>query len=108
MVELGSVMEKRKPSHDLAMIKKQFVSVRGLSITSTALRDAVAMGFSSQDVIATVQSIVPAHFHKSMTAYADHRSWQDVYFVPTHAGVLYVKFTAHAVTGFMLLSFKEK
>jgi motility quorum-sensing regulator/GCU-specific mRNA interferase toxin len=48
------------------------------------------------------------HFYKSMTDYADHRVWQDVYHVPSPAGVLYVKFTADLVTEFLLLSFKEK
>lgn len=43
-----------------------------------------------------------------MTAYADHRVWQDVYYVPSEAGVLYVKFTADVMTEFLLLSFKEK
>jgi motility quorum-sensing regulator/GCU-specific mRNA interferase toxin len=45
---------------------------------------------------------------KSMTAYSDHRVWQDVYHVPSPIGVLYVKFTADVVTAFLLLSFKEK
>jgi motility quorum-sensing regulator / GCU-specific mRNA interferase toxin len=43
-----------------------------------------------------------------MTAYANHRAWQDVYHVPSEAGTLYVKFTADVVTEFLLLSFKEK
>lgn len=43
-----------------------------------------------------------------MTAYADHRVWQDVHHVPSSAGMLYVKFTADTVTEFLLLSFKEK
>ena len=43
-----------------------------------------------------------------MTSDADHRLWQDVYYVPSKAGRLYVKFTADAVTEFLLLSFKEK
>lgn len=43
-----------------------------------------------------------------MTAYADFRLWQDVYYVPSPAGMLYVKFTADAITEFLLLSFKEK
>ena len=43
-----------------------------------------------------------------MTSDADHRLWQDVYDVPSKAGRLYVKFTADAVTEFLLLSFKEK
>jgi motility quorum-sensing regulator/GCU-specific mRNA interferase toxin len=43
-----------------------------------------------------------------MTSYGDHRIWQDVYHVPSEAGTPYVKFTADAVTEFLLLSFKEK
>ena len=35
-------------------------------------------------------------------------SWRDVYYVPSAVGALYVKFTADAVTEFLLLSFKEK
>ena len=58
--------------------------------------------------MATLQTMQRTHFYKSMTAYADHRVWQDVYHVPSQAGVLYVKFTADAVTEFLLLSFKEK
>jgi len=48
------------------------------------------------------------HFHKSMTSYEDHTSWQDVYYVPSEVGTLYVKFTADAVTEFRLLSLKGK
>lgn len=43
-----------------------------------------------------------------MTSYSDHRVWQDVYYVPSEVGTLYVKFTADAVMEFVLLSFKEK
>jgi len=50
----------------------------------------------------------PAQFQKSMTSYADHRKWQDVYHVSFNGMVLYVKFTDDAVTAFVLLSFKER
>jgi motility quorum-sensing regulator/GCU-specific mRNA interferase toxin len=43
-----------------------------------------------------------------MTSDADHRVWQDVYHVPSEAGLLYVKFTVDTLTEFLLLSFKEK
>ena len=58
--------------------------------------------------MATIQTMKQEHFFKSMTAYADHRLWQDVYHVPSSIGVLYVKFTADVLTKFLLLSFKEK
>jgi motility quorum-sensing regulator/GCU-specific mRNA interferase toxin len=47
-------------------------------------------------------------FMKSMTTYADHRVWQDVYHVPAEGMVLYVKFQADVVTEFRVMSFKEK
>jgi motility quorum-sensing regulator/GCU-specific mRNA interferase toxin len=42
-----------------------------------------------------------------MTSLADHKIWQDVYHVPSSAGVLYVKFTVDE-GGKLLLSFKPK
>jgi motility quorum-sensing regulator/GCU-specific mRNA interferase toxin len=55
-------MEKRKPTYDLAAIKAAIGAAETLSITSSALRDAVALG-----------------------THADHRVWQDVYDVPVES-----------------------
>ena len=77
-------------------------------MAGTALKGAAALGFGREEMAATIQLMQRPHFYKSMTAYADHRIWQDVYHVPSEAGLLYVKFTADAVTEFLLLSFKEK
>jgi len=49
-----------------------------------------------------------AQFQKSMTSFADHRRWQDVYVVPFEEMTLYVKFTDDTVTEFVVLSFKER
>jgi motility quorum-sensing regulator/GCU-specific mRNA interferase toxin len=100
--------EKRKPTYDLEAFKAAFSSVKKLAITTTARRSAAALGFSSAEIVATIQAMQREHFYKSMTAYADQRQWQDVYHVPSPAGVLYVKFTADVVTEFLLLSFKGK
>ena len=43
-----------------------------------------------------------------MTSYGNHRVWQDVYYVPSEMGELYVKFTVGIVSDFLLLSFKER
>ena len=99
--------EKRKPTYDLDAIRAVFSSVEALSVTDTALKTAAALGYSRQDIVATIQTIQRTHFYKSMTSYRDHRIWQDVYHVPSETGTLYVKFTADAVTEFILLSFKE-
>ncbi len=79
-----------------------------LAVTGTALRSAAALGFRRAEIVTTIQTMRREHFHKSMTAFADHRIWQDVYHVPSPAGTLYVKFTADVVTELLLLSFKEK
>ena len=100
--------EKRKPTYDLDAFKAAFSSVERLAVTGTALRSAAALGFGRKEIVSTIQTMERGRFYKSMTAYADARLWQDVYHVPSPVGVLYIKFTADAVTEFVLLSFKEK
>jgi motility quorum-sensing regulator/GCU-specific mRNA interferase toxin len=101
-------MEKRRPTYDLESFQSACSTVETLRVTKTALRDAAVLGFGRTEIVDTLQTARHEHFYKSMTAHADHRLWQDVYHVPTHVGILYVKFTADAVSGFLLLSFKEK
>ncbi len=102
------MVEKRKPTYDLVAFKAAFATVEGLRVTGTAVRGAAALGFDRAGIVAIIRSMERRHFRKSMTSYADHRIWQDVYHVPSEAGVLYIKFTADTVTEFLLLSFKEK
>jgi motility quorum-sensing regulator / GCU-specific mRNA interferase toxin len=100
--------EKRTPTHDLTAIKAKFSTPGALVATGTAIKDAAALGFGRQEIVDTIQKMETAHFVKSMTSYADHTVWQDVYNVP-HSDelTLYVKFTSDLVTEFRLLSFKE-
>jgi motility quorum-sensing regulator / GCU-specific mRNA interferase toxin len=100
--------EKRQPTYDLEAFKAAFSSVEKLAVTGTALRSAAALGFRRIEIVETIQTMQRERFYKSMTAYADHRLWQDVYYVPSAVGVLYIKFTADVLTKFLLLSFKEK
>ncbi len=100
--------EKPKPTYDLGAFKAAFADVERIAVTGTALRTAAALGFDRAEIAATIQTMERLHFYKSMTSYADHRLWQDVYHVPSEVGTLYVKFTADVVTEFLLLSFKEK
>ena len=44
-------------------------------------------------------------FHKSMTTYADHRIWQDVYHASTSVGAVYLKLTV--IEDVVVVSFKE-
>lgn len=101
-------MEKKRPTYDLAAIKTALGSVETLAMTSSALRDATALGFDRAAVVETISAIDRPMFFKSMTTFADHRLWQDVYHVPARGLVLYVKFQADVVTEFTVMSFKEK
>ena len=67
-------MEKRKPTYDLAAIKAAIGSVKTLSITSSALRDAVGLGFDRSGIANVIQTIERQMFYKSMTTHADHIS----------------------------------
>lgn len=101
-------MEKRKPTYNLEAFKDACSSVGKLSATGTALKGARQMGFGPKDIVAAVQSMSPRMFYKSMTSYADHRVWQDVYHVIYEGEEIYLKFTADTVAEFVILSFKEK
>lgn len=101
-------MDKRKPTYDLDAFKAAFSSADRLRATTTAIRTAAALGFGRAEIVATIQTMRRSEFRKSMTSFADHRLWQDVYHVHSPAGTLYIKFTADTVTEFLLLSFKER
>ncbi|MFK0333869.1 type II toxin-antitoxin system MqsR family toxin [Rhizobium sp. NPDC090275] len=101
-------MEKKRPTYDLEAVKAVLGSIETLALTSSALRDASSLGFDRNGIAATIQSMDRRMFYKSMTTFADHRLWQDVYHVPTEGMVLYIKFQADVVTEFTLMSFKEK
>jgi motility quorum-sensing regulator/GCU-specific mRNA interferase toxin len=72
-------MEKRRPTYDLDAIKSSIGSVETLAITTSALRDATALGFDRAGITQTIFSIERTMFYKSMTTFADPRVWQDVY-----------------------------
>lgn len=101
-------MEKRRPTYDLEAIKLAIGSTETLAITTSALRDATALGFDRGGIVETITGIERRKFYKSMTTFTDHRLWQDVYHVPARGLMLYVKFQADIVSGFTVMAFKEK
>lgn len=101
-------MEKRKPNYELAQIQSAFSSKRNLSATYTAICSARELGLSIEDIIEVIQSIKREHFIKSMTSHYNHKVWQDVYNTPWQGMLLYIKFVGEKMTGFRLVSFKEK
>jgi motility quorum-sensing regulator/GCU-specific mRNA interferase toxin len=101
-------LEKRKPSFDLERFKAVCGDPRTLRLSVTANQSALALGFDYGGVAALVRTMRSSMFYKSMTSYENHRKWQDVYHVPSEAGLLYLKFTDDTVSEFFVLSFKEK
>jgi motility quorum-sensing regulator/GCU-specific mRNA interferase toxin len=99
-------VEKKKPTYDLEAFKAS--CAKHLNMTTTTRNDAVALGFTDADVIATIQTMERSQFYKSMNTLRDHKVWQDVYHIPSEAGMLYVKFMTDAESEFLLIGFKEK
>ena len=96
-------MEKFTPTYSLEDFKKS-----NFEFTKTALKTSKELGFEESDVRNVVSTMEHKHFYKSMTSYANHKIWQDVYFVSYEDLTLYVKFTQNVISEFTLLSFKEK
>jgi motility quorum-sensing regulator / GCU-specific mRNA interferase toxin len=73
-------MEKLKPHFELKILKKLFCSVSTRIITQKARKNAVTMGYMSEDdMLAVISRLGAEHFYKSMTTYDNHKIWQDVY-----------------------------
>ncbi len=65
------------------------------------------MGLTSDEMLAAIASLSSRHFYKSMTTYADHRVWQDVYIAPTLVKKdAYIKITLRGTVP--VIQFKEK
>jgi motility quorum-sensing regulator/GCU-specific mRNA interferase toxin len=100
-------MEKRKPHYALADVKAAFADPATLNRSFVSKQGADALGLDDAAVVAAIQTLGPADFEKSMTSYADHRVWQDVYRPKAAGSELYLKFTLDARQALFLISFKE-
>ena len=76
-----------------------------MRMTQSAVIGGRLLGFDEDGIVATVLSLAPADFYKSMTTHADHRVWQDVYRPSTSAGDVYLKLTV--IDDVLIVSFKE-
>ncbi len=101
-------MDKLKPSHDLEAFQAAFVRQRA-PMTIAAIASARTLGFEKREgVMRVINALQHKHFVKSVTSFNDHKQWQDVYVIPWEGAVIYIKFTEHTLTEFILLSFKRK
>lgn len=97
-------MEKRTPHCPLAIVKN-LADQGKVTQSYAAMLGATKLGFDLQGVIEILLSLSYSDFYKSMTTYADHRIWQDVYHPTTTAGTVYLKLTV--TEGVLVVSFKE-
>jgi motility quorum-sensing regulator/GCU-specific mRNA interferase toxin len=79
-------VEKQTPHCDLAVIQAQVARLGPGAFTKTALDGGRDMGLTSREMLAVITGLTRRHFYKSMTTYADHSIWQDVYYSPTPVG----------------------
>ncbi|MDR2001150.1 MAG: type II toxin-antitoxin system MqsR family toxin [Zoogloeaceae bacterium] len=99
-------MEKSTPHCKLPMVKA-LVEADKVRATATAYEGARALGISDlAGMCAVVLALTPDDFYKSMTTYADHRIWQDVYHAQTTDGAaVYLKLAV--IDDVLIVSFKE-
>jgi len=100
-------MDKRSRTYDLDGIKEAFKKVSDLRITRVARRTIFGLGLNLENVVFIIQSLSSHNFYKSMTTYADHKVWQDVYHFQYDSLNLYIKFMIDD-EGHLIVSFKER
>jgi motility quorum-sensing regulator/GCU-specific mRNA interferase toxin len=100
-------MEKRKPHYLLRDIKAAFADPTKLNRSFVSRQGADDLEMDDQGVVSAIQALTTADFDKSMTSFADHQVWQDVYRPTVGATELYVKFTLDSMKALYLISFKE-
>lgn len=98
-------MEKFIPHYSLEQIK-DLIQARRVKTTRTALLGANALGINYDQMLMIIFSLTRHDFYKSMTTYADHQVWQDVYRPHTDYGQIYIKLTI--LDDLLIVSFKEK
>jgi motility quorum-sensing regulator/GCU-specific mRNA interferase toxin len=97
-------VEKSTPHCRLADVQG-LVRAGKIRMTKSAVIGAAALGLGPAAIVETLMSLDRGDFRKSMTTYADHRVWQDVYRAVTQAGMVYLKLTV--VDDVLVVSFKE-
>lgn len=100
-------MEKRTPHYDLARVQADVERLKAAAFTKSALDGGRTMGLTSAEMLVVIASLTRRDFYKSMTTYADHRVWQDVYHSATPVRKdAYIKITMRDVAP--VIQFKEK
>ncbi len=97
-------MEKRTPHCKLATVKI-LIEEGKVRMTYGALEGAKRLGLDRRGILEVLLTLESSDFTKSMTTYADHTIWQDVYCPKSSVGDIYLKLTV--IEDVLVVSFKE-
>jgi len=101
-------MEKLRPHYSLHEIIRLASIPESVVFTTVARMGAADVGMSVADVFSVLTTLTMRDFYKSMTSYADHTSWQDVYRPLFQGTPLYLKLTIIPEHNLLVVSFKRR
>ncbi|KTB68739.1 motility quorum-sensing regulator MqsR [Pseudomonas sp. 2822-15] len=99
-------MEKYTPHYDLAVIKADVRRLGAKAFTRAAKEAGKQLDLDISEMQAVVFKLQNRMLYKSMTTYADHRVWQDVYHIHSHGLEIYIKVTYCSGSNPPVISFK--
>ncbi|SDX60868.1 type II toxin-antitoxin system MqsR family toxin [Pseudomonas salomonii] len=99
-------MEKYTPHYDLAVIKADVRRRGAIAFTRAAKEAGKNLDLDISQMQAVVFKLQNRMLYKSMTTYADHRVWQDVYHIHSHGLEIYIKVTYCSGSNPPVISFK--
>ena len=99
-------MEKYTPHYDLAVIKADVRRLGAKTLTRAAKEAGKNLDLDISEMQAVVFKLQNRMLYKSMTTYADHRVWQDVYHIHSHGLEIYIKVTYCSGSNPPVISFK--
>lgn len=85
---------------------KALVESGKVRLTTSAVVGGRQLGFTEREALGVVLSLTDLDFHESMTTYADHAIWQDVYRPFMVRGDVYLMLTV--IDDVLIVSFKER
>lgn len=102
-------MEKRTPHYSLTPVFAVLADPKSTPFTGSALVGGLELQLSPMQMRQVVGALTRKCFYKSMTTYADHRVWQDVYIGLTPDGIeVYIKITVYTDGRPPVIQFKRK
>nr|WP_314567639.1 type II toxin-antitoxin system MqsR family toxin [uncultured Pseudomonas sp.] len=101
-------MEKYTPHYDLALVKAEVLKSGRKAFTASAWEGTRQLKLCTSQMQQVVCALEKSMLCKSMTTYADHRIWQDVYLIKIYGTEIYIKVTYRPGGGPPVISFKEK